>query len=426
VTTRTAEVWLPLDGNSGIPGAYSRVGMLYANSARGGITASFRYDPEWLGHPRAYSFDPAYPLGSGTQHHPAGGFAGAFSDAQPDRWGRGIILRDRRARGLAAPDELDLLLGIDDELRMGALRFTEPGSREFLTQGSRDSGRRIPPLTELAHLARLSERAEADPAFDDLRALAEAGSSLGGARPKVNVIDTDGTLSIAKFSSIGDDLSTIAWEHVALHLAGRAGIRTPKHRLLHIGGRPVLLMERFDRVHSKTIGATDKTGISQRIPYISTMTLLRQTDGNSSSYAEIAEELTVPADRRELFRRAALGLLIGNTDDHLRNHGLLRLNGAWRLSPAFDINPGTQKHQHATAISPLGPDAIETLLDSSDSFSLTREAALASLSAVIDATRSWREEATRARIPATEHALLAGVFESKHLEAARQAVRGPR
>lgn len=128
------------------------------------------------------------------------------------------------------------------------------------------------------------------------------------------------------------------------------------------------------------------------------------------------------ADRHELFRRAAFGPLIGNTDNHLRNHGLLRLRGAWRLSPAFDINPGTRRQEHATALSPLGPDTITTLLESADAFSLSRTDALTALSVAVDAVRSWRKRARRALIPAPEHQALASAFESAHLDAARNVI----
>lgn len=78
-----------------------------------------------------------------------------------------------------------------------------------------------------------------------------------------------------------------------LGLARKAGIRTAHHRVLNADGdRPVLLVERFDRLAGK------------RIPFISAMT--------------------------------------GNIDDHQRNHGFLREPQGWRLSPAYDINPTTE------------------------------------------------------------------------------------
>lgn len=46
------------------------------------------------------------------------------------------------------------------------------------------------------------------------------------------------------------------------------------------------------------------------------------------------------ADQKEPFRRLIFNLLIDNTDDHLKNHGMLSAeNGRCLLSPVFDIGP---------------------------------------------------------------------------------------
>lgn len=42
--------------------------------------------------------------------------------------------------------------------------------------------------------------------------------------------------------------------------------------------------------------------------------------------------------------------MIGNREDHLRNHRFIREPSGWRLSPAFDINPNTAKQTHALAM----------------------------------------------------------------------------
>lgn len=189
------EVWLPLDGEDVL------AGVLFAETLRNRTSVSFRYVPDYLARPGAYSFDPAFQLTEATQVHPQGGLAGAFSDSQPDRWGRRLIQRNRRAEDRTAPTEIDYLLGIDDRLRMGALRYGKPQG-EFLAP---DQGHEVPPLInlpELAYLATLAEKS--DEAFERLAELTRVGSSLGGARPKVNVMDSEGNISIAKFTSVND------------------------------------------------------------------------------------------------------------------------------------------------------------------------------------------------------------------------------
>ena len=74
------------------------------------------------------------------------------------------------------------------------------------------------------------------------------------------------------------------------------------------------------------------------------MTAVGSFDGEQRDYADIAEAMrdlsrSPRQDHRELYDRVVAGVALGNTDDHLRNHGFLADRGAWRLSPAFDVNP---------------------------------------------------------------------------------------
>lgn len=106
-----------------------------------------------------------------------------------------------------------------------------------------------------------------------------------GARPKVSVIDLSGHLSIAKFPKETDDYSMETWEEIALRLAGQAGIATPRHKLIHVAGKAVLLSQRFDRD-----GAT-------RIPFLSAMAMMGARDGERGSYPEPLQD-TVLRERR--------------------------------------------------------------------------------------------------------------------------------
>jgi serine/threonine-protein kinase HipA len=159
------------------------------------------------------------------------------------------------------------------------------------------------------------------------------GSSLGGARPKVSVIDRDGSLAIAKFPQHGDLTSATRWEAVALILAAKAGIATPQWRIENIGERTVLLLRRFDRTDGR------------RIPFLSAMSMLDAADNEQRTYLEIADALRQygakpEEDCAQLWRRIVFSIFIANTDDHLRNHGFLYdAAGGWRLAPVYDINP---------------------------------------------------------------------------------------
>jgi serine/threonine-protein kinase HipA len=53
----------------------------------------------------------------------------------------------------------------------------------------------------------------------------------------------------------------------------------------------------------------------------------------------ISDRHACQQDLQELWRRMAYNALVGNRDDHPRNHGLLHDGTGWRLSKAFDITP---------------------------------------------------------------------------------------
>jgi serine/threonine-protein kinase HipA len=367
-------------------------GRMYPHRRRGSESTSFVYNDRYLADPDAYALDPGLPLVTGTLHTPVGhALFGAFSDSSPDRWGRTLIQRAERARAKAAATaprsigEIDLLLGVRDDLRQGALRFRLNEQEPFLA--TEESG--VPALTDLPALLDIAARAERDTAnYEDLKRLLRAGSSLGGARPKAHVLDAAGRLAIAKFpSSNSDTWNVMAWEKVALDLARDAGVTVSDSQLIRIGDRNVLVVDRFDR-HG--------TG---RIGYVSAMTMLEASDGDLRSYLEIAEVIeerstAATADLGQLWRRMALSILISNTDDHLRNHGFLHERGdSWRLSPAFDLNPNPQPGSKdlSTAIDYTDTRAsVDTLMSVAAYFRLDASDALEVLAEVTRAVARWR------------------------------------
>jgi serine/threonine-protein kinase HipA len=246
-----------------------------------------------------------------------------------------------------------------------------------------------------------------------------AGSSLGGARPKAQVVDNNGRLSIAKFPRVqGDDWDVIRWEAVAHALAADAGITMSRARLELIDNKPVLLLERFDRTDRAA-----QDGGRERIGYVSAMTRLETTDGVPGDYLEIAAVTERQRDRQELWRRIAFTMLISNTDDHLRNHGYLRLSSSgWDLSPAFDINPNPDGGPFATQLNGDDTGDIKNLLDLANHFDLTAEDANNTLREVIEATSRWAEVAHRAGVSKSEIGLMAPAFERQAAVQAKELV----
>ena len=316
-----------------------RIGKLWFHARGHKESASFEYDKAWLDHPEKFALEPALKLTEGAFHTGQGiSLFGAIGDSAPDRWGRVLMRRSEASKASVqnrAPrslSEIDYLLGVNDEARQGALRFSSaPNENVFLSPKQKNS---IPPLVDLPKLLSATERFIADnESSEDLRLLLAPGSSLGGARPKASVRDKNGSLAIAKFPKKDDEFNVVVWEAVTLTLAKQAGIRVPLYRLETICEKSVLIISRFDREDGK------------RIPFLSAMSMLGARDNEQHSYLEMAYALaqngaSPEEDMNELWRRIVFTIMVSNTDDHLRNHGFIyeRYKG-WRLSPAYDINP---------------------------------------------------------------------------------------
>ena len=319
------------------------MGRLFAENLRGKETYSFEYDREWLALNAAglCFLDPDLFLFQGRQYVPMGKqLFGIFSDSCPDRWGRLLIRRKetllarqegRKPRQLT---EVDYLLGVHDEARLGALRFAVEKGGPFL---SAESDMAAPPWVLLRDLeaASLAFEKEENMLNDQwLKILLAPGSSLGGARPKASVRAADGSLWIAKFPSAHDETDIGAWEQTVHKLARTCGLNVPESKLQRFSNAgSTFLVRRFDRAGNK------------RIHFASAMALLGKTDGaEASSYLELADFLKANgadpgADLPELWKRIVFSMTVSNTDDHLRNHGFLLTKTGWRLSPLFDVNP---------------------------------------------------------------------------------------
>lgn len=388
------------------PGTSRLVGEVFFTARASRLVSStFRYGTDYLASAAAFPIDPVLSLHAGAQN--VRGLPGALQDCSPDRWGRNLIIKQARAvarvghRPSAALTDADFLLGVSDVTRQGALRFRAETGGEFLAAGGN-----VPKLIELPRLLRAADAVSRDDDLAAIKELLDAGTgSLGGARPKASVRDSD-RLLIAKFPHGTDEWDVVAWEKTALDLAEKSGVRVPRSRLVKIQGRSVLLLERFDRVDGR------------RVPYISAMTLLEAHDGDAHDYAEIAEALSdvgavTTDDLRELWRRIALSVLINNTDDHLRNHGFLREPGGWRLSPAFDINPNPDpgvSRQTGIGGAYDWAGAIDSLMTYAKEFRLTPKAAGETLATVAAAVATWRDSAAANGIRASEVTQFADAF----------------
>ena len=376
----------------------------------------FHYEPSWLRDARAFALDPDLSL----DDHPffpkpeLSNF-GVFLDSSPDRWGQTLM---KRREALQAKDEKrtprtlyawDFLIGVQDFTRQGALRFRLAGTDEFL--GNQKMA--APPISTLQELEavayQLSSRRIDD--FDALRkwlaVLVAPGASLGGARPKANFTETDGSLWIGKFPARDDDRDVGAWEWVVHGLATKAGIDVPPAKMFRLNNDfHTFCVQRFDRFK----GA--------RRFYASAMTLLRKEHSEGTSYLELAQFLRskgdaehADADLEQLFRRVAFNVAVGNRDDHLRNHGFVLGTTGWRLAPAFDVNPNIDKAEHVLNIDDTdNRPSLDTVLSTAEFYGLMPDRAKRVVNEIANIVGNWQDAAQRAGIAAGDVEITATAF----------------
>ncbi len=305
------------------------VGYLGAAKERK-LVVNFQYDSTFLTSESFFNISPELYKTPAIQYPNPKELFGFMEDSMPDRWGKALIKRK-----LGRPiDNLDALLEIDDFARMGALRFYDQTSP--LSESSN-----IPTIKNIRELQNLVNKS--DDLTADLTELFDPGSPLGGARPKAGIMD-DGILKMAKFPKSDDHYNVEAWEKTLLDLASQLDIKVPESEIMYtpLSKFGVLILERFDR----------KNG--HRQAYMSAMTAIQASDNeDSNSYLDMVDFISQHGeieDARELWKRLVFGMLTNNYDDHLRNHGFLRGEKSWRLSPVFDINPSTDTAHHQLSI----------------------------------------------------------------------------
>lgn len=406
-----------------LEGMAHHVGCLYTHIRNGRERATLEYTDSWRGHREAFPLAPALSVDHGRHHtRSSREIFAPLTDSAPDRWGRRLIARRERrqareeGRSPRTLYEIDYLLEVSDLTRQGALRFAREVGGPFLA----DLGlEHVPPLVDLHRLLRASDRVLADTdTLEDLRVLLAPGSSLGGARPKASVRDSDGSLAIAKFPAPGDDWDVVRWEAVALALAHDAGLSTPTWHLHEVAGDPVLILERFDRAGEV------------RRPYLSAMSMLDAVDHETRTYAEIGDAIrrhgsSADDDLQALWRRLVFNIVISNTDDHLRNHGFLYDGIAgWTLAPAFDLNPVPREVSPRVLSTPVWIDenptaSLEIALEHAAHFRLDEAEAHEVIAEVGGAVSGWRDVAEDHGFTRREIERMSSAFEHADLDWAR-------
>jgi serine/threonine-protein kinase HipA len=328
-------------------------------------------------------------------------------DAAPDAWGQRVILARHLGRLTSASDVSELSL---------LTYFLESGSDRIGGLDFQDSPLEyVPRTTSSATIEQLmSAAADIENGRLLAPALAEAltrGSSIGGARPKALLTD-GGRGLIAKFSSTTDIRPVVKAEGVAMDLARRVGLNVAPVHVTQVAGKDVLLVERFDR-----------PGGGQRSHMVSALTILgldEFTGARYGSYANLADHIrrsfTSPAATlRELFSRIVLNILVGNTDDHPRNHAaFVNADGSLTLTPAYDICPQPRSVPQANQAMAIGRDGhrtsqIATCLAACEIYLLSSKQARTIIEKQIEIIRNqWNEAADAAELTELDRRQLYG------------------
>lgn len=391
-------------------------GILSAHFAKGKKAFSFEYDKSWIKSEEQLLLDPDIQFYSGPQFPTNKENFGVFLDSMPDTWGRTLMKRKVAQEAKKAGEkpktlyDIDFLLGVYDESRMGALRFKTNPNGAFLDD---DNSIPTPPLSSIRELQNAAKMLENDDSNEEvqkwLSILMAPGSSLGGARPKANILDDDKALWIAKFPSKNDTIDKAAWEYLAYELALSAGIEMSTCRIEKIAGNyNTFFTKRFDRENG------------ERIHFSSAMTMTGNNEDtirdNPASYLDIADFIqnygaNITQNLHQLWRRIIFNIAISNTDDHLRNHGFLLTDAGWILSPAYDINPSIDKDGLALNID-MDNNVLDFNLAKSvgEYFRLNETDMDIIINEVLTSISKWKEKAAKIGISRAEQELMEAAF----------------
>jgi len=332
-----AFVWIWLEGQSEPVVA----GQLVASNSK----LSFNYGQSYLDRDEAISiYEPELPLIAG-RHPPLKNMEmpSCIRDGSPDAWGRRVIINQVTGKKndeieLTELDELAFLLMSGSD-RIGALDFQESATVYKA---------RTPSTATLEELLQASELVDQGiPLTKELDQALNHCSSIGGARPKASV-ETDHRKFIAKFSGSTDTYSMVKAEYIAMKLAKLVGINVAEVELTKALEKDVLLIERFDRYQ-----CDDEKWYRKAMVSSLTILGLPEMEARYAGYETLAERIrhqfTQPkATLHELYRRMVFNILVGNTDDHARNHAAFWDGEQLTLTPAYDICPQNRSGEEAS------------------------------------------------------------------------------
>mgnify|MGYP000632591484 CR=1 FL=1 len=389
--------------------APQRIGTLSLQDQRRKVALT--YDPAWMASPKGFALSEDLPLQVGLMLPEARDTAaGAVDDARPDQWGERVI------RLIERPARLSLLeyLYFAGDDRFGALGVSLQAETYVPAATAA-----MPTIEGLNDMHQAVQRVMAgDAVSEQQRRLLQPGVSIGGARPK-SLMQIDGASWVVKFSE-GGELDSPLIEHASMQLARRCGIQTADSLALPLPQGHAVAVRRFDRAGS------------QRLHVQSAHVALRAA-GEVIGYPELAQLIRrvgrpeqVRAQQQELFRRMVFNILIDNTDDHEKNHALVRgADGLYELSPAFDVLPAVQGLGYQQMrVGALGHEAtLANALSEARAFGLTDAQARQTVAEIAHQVAHWKQDFKSLGVRDADIDQLAQYLDGAHLREQRAALK---
>lgn len=366
------------------------------------------YAPEWIASTQGFALSEDLPLQAGLIL-PAeqGTAAGAVDDARPDQWGERVIRLIQRPARLSL---LEYLYFAGDD-RFGALGVSLQADAYVPADSAA-----LPNFEGLADMHQAVRRVMAGEAISEQqRRLLQPGVSMGGARPK-SLMQIDGASWVVKFAE-GAELDTPLIEHASMQLARLCGIHTADTRLLPLPQCHAVAVRRFDRAPG-------------RRRHVQSAHVALRAAGEAIGYPELAQLLRrlahpekIRGQQQELFRRMVFNILIDNTDDHEKNHALVRgEDGFYALSPAFDVLPAAQGLGYQQMrVGALGhQSSITNAMSEAPAFGLTDAQARQIVQEMAKQTAQWHANFKSLGVREKDMEFLAQYLDGSHLREQRQ------
>lgn len=342
-----------------VKGKFLLAGKMALDGGASNFSASFKYDDNYLQlaqEGNAFAIDPINLPLSNTNYRTTSRYhiLGAIFDAAPDAWGRFIIASNEEVAPSSLQERDVLIKGKGSGV--GAIVFAPIWAEKP------DINLKLPNFSDVDSIYKIITNLQAGVIINESdRELLISSWDIGGARPKAILLDSQGIEWIVKFPKSNDTYSRERVEWANLEMARVAGMNVPETDLIELpDGKAAMITKRFDRRNGIRSHFLSAVSFISPKPDFNKYQLDSPYGASIFSYSRIAHVIrtigsNINKDLPELFGRMVLNILVGNTDDHLKNTGFLMDNNNFNnyyLAPLYDVVTQESDLPHMIHIGP--------------------------------------------------------------------------